>query len=329
MPSKNPLEFLKLLSNLIIRKDDDTEPQKIFRTFQSEIKEIDVEKRELTAIASTEKRDSAGDVILQNGWDFSRFQKNPVIPFAHNYSEPPIGKATKIWKEGNKETGRKTVFRMKFADHEKAETVFQLYAGGFMRAFSVGFIPNEWDDKEEKIKEGTEEKTQWTRYYKSQILLEISGVPVPANDEAVTLALKAGIIKKDSAKKFFNFGNKDFLFDKKNHEDEEKSIIPQKKQQILFDEYHETIKEYRRIFEKIRQLFGVDPEKDEIKSILKTFEALNDALASEEDIDTLGNKGQKPQSDSANQKQNSKQARTASKEKLLEIATEAAEAGVS
>jgi hypothetical protein len=66
----------------------------------------------------------------------------------------------------------------------KAKIIFDLYAGGFLHASSVGFIPTEFD----KQKDGS------TDYYtiKQAELLEVSAVSVPAN-AAATLAKSIGI----------------------------------------------------------------------------------------------------------------------------------------
>jgi len=73
----------------------------------------------------------------------------------------------------------------------KAKIIFDLYAGGFLHASSVGFIPTEFD----KQKDGS------TDYYtiKQAELLEVSAVSVPAN-AAATLAKGIGVEMDDFRK---------------------------------------------------------------------------------------------------------------------------------
>ena len=106
--------------------------------------------------------------------------------FAHNYTQPPIGKATRVWKSDGQ-----LKFNIEFAkeeDYPFADTVYRLYKGGFMKATSVGFIPDP-----DSIVEGDGEKAP-KRTYKKQELLELSAVPVPSNPNALVQAQEEGVI---------------------------------------------------------------------------------------------------------------------------------------
>lgn len=142
-----------------------------------EIKSVDREARTFWAVASTEEKDRDGDVIASKGWDLKHFKENPVVLWAHDYRELPVAKALNIQKgEG------KLRFKPQFAEHEKAQAVFDLYADGFLKAFSVGFIPKVAEDMEEGGK-----------FYKQAELLEISAVPVPSNPGALAEIRAKGI----------------------------------------------------------------------------------------------------------------------------------------
>jgi HK97 family phage prohead protease len=156
-----------------------------------EIKKVDEEKRTITAIGSKEIIDRDGDVIKVAGVDTKNYKKNPVVLWSHNHRELPIGKATgkKVWREGDE-----LKFKIKFATAEenpKAEYVYNLYKGGYLNSFSIGFIPDmseiEFPQEEGKNKK---KKQPWRIFNKVE-LLEISAVPVPANAAAVM----AGISK--------------------------------------------------------------------------------------------------------------------------------------
>lgn len=129
------------------------------------------EKGEIVGIASTETADRHGEKIKQDGWDLKDFKKNPVIMASHQYQDFPIGKATRI---AVKE--KKLVFKMLFSEaSQKAKEASQLVQEGILNCFSVGFVPKEYDKKNENIITKAE-------------LLEISLVSVPANPQAVVVA---------------------------------------------------------------------------------------------------------------------------------------------
>lgn len=167
------------------------------RQFTGEIKGIDEREQTLTAYITTNARDRMDEVLEPSGADIRQFRKNPVVLFAHSYAEPPIGKA--LW---TKPDDKGIVSKVKFASTAFAQEIFNLYKEGFMKAFSVGFIPKEWTD-------GDGKKTPKRTYTKWE-LLEYSAVPVPANPEALTNALQRGIISEQT---------KHMLEEKEEHKD--------------------------------------------------------------------------------------------------------------
>ena len=148
----------------------------------------EVSDRVLQFIGSTETQDRDGEVIKAEGWDLKNYKKNPIFMWAHRYTDPPIGKAKRVWvdKESNE-----LKFNIEFAPpetYEFADTIYKLYKGEFLKATSVGFVPDE-----DGIIEGDGKKTP-KRTYTKQELLELSGVPVPSNPEALISARDAGVI---------------------------------------------------------------------------------------------------------------------------------------
>lgn len=145
------------------------------------MKSLNDEERSIEFIGSTATADRYGDVIVQAGWEIGNFTKNPVVPWGHNYSEPPVAQATEVGlRDGN------LFFKAKFATAEEypfADTIYKLYKGGYLRAFSVGFIPLEYSGN-------WEDGYVFTKCE----LLEVSCVTVPANPEALTLAFREGVV---------------------------------------------------------------------------------------------------------------------------------------
>jgi HK97 family phage prohead protease len=151
------------------------------RIFDGQIKSIDEKERTLTAYVSTNSRDRMDEVLMPEGVDLSKFKKNPIVLWAHDYTQPPIGKALWIKRDGSG-----IISKMQFANTEFAQEIFNLYKDGFMKAFSVGFIPKE-------AKDGDGEKSPRRTYTKWE-MLEYSAVPVPANPEALALAISKGMM---------------------------------------------------------------------------------------------------------------------------------------
>lgn len=150
--------------------------QTIYKIFNAKVKDLGEGK--LEAIVSTNDIDRHGEIVDIEGIDIKNYEKNPVVQWAHDYSLPPIAKTVEIKKE---KIGKKIVLRtvMEFAIgiSDFAKEIYELYKGGFMRAFSIGFIPDEMEGN---------------TYIKSE-LLEYSAVPIPANPNALLLAKSKGI----------------------------------------------------------------------------------------------------------------------------------------
>ena len=179
------------------------------------VSEINEDERTVTAVISTATVDRDREVLVPSGADLDNYLKNPVVPWSHNSSDPPIGKA--IWV---KRSHLRLTAKVKFALTERAEEVWQLFKGGFLQAFSVGFMP-----KEQPSPPTTEEiikNPAWAgarNMYRKWELLEFSPVTVPANPEALMLAYKNGSLKVCK-------GTMDMLEVKTTEPEEEELLIP-------------------------------------------------------------------------------------------------------
>lgn len=155
------------------------------------IKAIDKENYRLTMVASTQDVDRHGDTVLQAGWDIKPFGKNPVILNSHNYYDATevIARAENTRIEG-KGKRAKLIQEWVFAVNEnpKAKIIFDLYAGGFLHASSVGFIPRKFAEKPDGSRD-------WYVIEEAE-LLEVSAVSVPAN--AMALAKSKGLVPEDA-----------------------------------------------------------------------------------------------------------------------------------
>jgi hypothetical protein len=102
-----------------------------------------------------------------------------VVALNHKYDGLAIAKTEQL-----DITSDGILARVKFPDlgvYDLADTVYELYKGGFMNAWSIGFIPLESSDRDG----GGREFKKWE-------LLEYSAVLVPDNPEALTMLRSKG-----------------------------------------------------------------------------------------------------------------------------------------
>jgi len=130
---------------------------------------------------STPTLDRDKDRVMPLGLDLTNYQKNPVLLWAHDYRSPHaiIGKAEDMRLD---QSGfhLKPVLRQPVNDHDPMSIIQALWDQKLIRAFSIGFNPTEFEENEEG---GLD-------YTRAEIL-EVSAVPVPANQEAVRSIAKS------------------------------------------------------------------------------------------------------------------------------------------
>ena len=131
--------------------------------------EVKQEAGEYRIVATTRDIDRDGEVVEPSGVrNFDAYlSRNPVILWAHDYGQPPVGKAT-----GGELKEDSIELTIEWADTEFGREIKYLYDNGFMSSFSIGFIPRDY-----KV---VNEVWHWTDWE----LLEVSAVPVPANSMA-------------------------------------------------------------------------------------------------------------------------------------------------
>lgn len=149
----------------------------------AEVEKAADQPRTIRFVASSEIVDSYGDIIRTAGWDLARFQRNPVLLWAHQSRELPIGTASPWVDEGRKQLLADATF-LSADENPFAEQVWRVIDAGALRAVSVGFMPT----VEPNILR--DEKNQWMTGFEfvGQELLELSVVSVPANPEALAIA---------------------------------------------------------------------------------------------------------------------------------------------
>ncbi len=151
---------------------------------------------------STKDLDRDGEILIPSGAVLDEFKLNPVVLWGHDYSQPPIG--SDQWIKIDKQNGIKA--KTVYASTDFAKDIFTLKKEGHLRSQSVGFIPIEsvesgkdgWTETLNELSDKWgEDWSKWLkkhvgdiyRIIKKWILLEHSDVAVPANAQALVIAV--------------------------------------------------------------------------------------------------------------------------------------------
>lgn len=135
-------------------------------------------------VASTATPDRYDDIVDQATWKLDRFKANPVVPWGHDYSIPPVGKAVSCQPEDGH-----LVAEIEWDTSEEnalGRLVAAQFAGGFLNTVSVGFRPGRSIPRSQMPKDSLLYKEAgYGKVFYDCELLEISAVVIPANPEAL------------------------------------------------------------------------------------------------------------------------------------------------
>jgi capsid assembly protease len=160
--------------------------RKYFVAEKMETKSAD--DRTVNIVISTKAIDRDNDTIDPEGFHLDNYRKNPVVLFAHDNTQPPIGRADSIESKNGKLSA---VTRFMPADLSPfSDTIFRMIGAKFLNAASVGFLPLEYSQVK---RDGSSGRAGEGIDFTKQELLEYSIVPVPSNPEALVGAKSAGI----------------------------------------------------------------------------------------------------------------------------------------
>ena len=157
--------------------------------------DIDIDEKTIKAVITTQVVDRDMEVVLTAGLDLSAIDPSqggpgPVLFMHDPYSV--IGKT--VWVKRGR---NKIVAMTKFADTPLANEVFSLYAGGFMRGWSIGM---DWMTIKRRRPEDDEIKKNpaWAKaeaIIETADVYEYSAVSIASNREALNKSWNAGMIK--------------------------------------------------------------------------------------------------------------------------------------
>lgn len=154
------------------------------------VEDVDRVKRIITHKINTDALDRYKTVILPRGMQSDNFSNNPTVHFNHDLSQLPIARNASL-----KVYDRKIVARTQFPRqglNELADTILEMYADGFLNAWSVSIDPIEQSvptlDELRKNPHWTEARCVFRKWD----LLEYSCVTVPGNQEVTRRAIERG-----------------------------------------------------------------------------------------------------------------------------------------
>lgn len=129
---------------------------------------------------NTASRDRDRDHVFPSGARVENYLKNPVVQWGHNYRDPwaTVGRTTDLTIT-DEYIDAEFELRPAANEHDPQNIVQLLWEGGWVRTASIGFIP----DAGKANTEGGMDFNGWE-------LLEWSLVPIPANQDALRLAVK-------------------------------------------------------------------------------------------------------------------------------------------
>ena len=123
----------------------------IRRAETGELREVDQAARTITIVAGTSNLVRDHMRILVDGYDLSQYQRNPVVPWSHNYWDPPVAKCVDMRTENGS-----LICRDLFPPegvYPFADMIFKMYSHPerFLRAASIGLNPLEHETQDDVL----------------------------------------------------------------------------------------------------------------------------------------------------------------------------------
>ncbi len=159
---------------------------KILKTYSAELT-VDAGKREVLAVISTDAIDRDNEVVLPKGLKKKNYAGNPIVLFGHD-TKCPIGKC--LWV---KEADGKILAKTYISDKTQlSRDVFGLMQDGVLSAFSIGFSSLKSSPPSPSEIKARPDLKDVRKIHREWEMFEYSVVPIPANPQALTLAVSKG-----------------------------------------------------------------------------------------------------------------------------------------
>ena len=141
----------------------------------------DDEKRPSYRFVMSDAEPDRADDIVEQTWNLSEFRQNPVAPYNHDYSAPPIGRWVDVEASGGVLRG--TLIPTPVDSYPLSQTVAALLSEGVLRTVSVGFRPGAVISRA-SLAADDDRRADRGAVYVSPRLLEASVTPMPMNPRA-------------------------------------------------------------------------------------------------------------------------------------------------
>ena len=170
------------------------------KTFPAVVKTSpDPAARTFSAMITTDALDRDAEVVLPTGMDKRDFMNNPVLLWMHD-AQQPIGRILALYRQDNGWAMDAQIAPRPqgFQGDWRPDAVWGLLQAGVLRGVSIGFLPTDSRPPSKKDIEtyGQSVRRVITRYR----LCEVSLVSVPANQEALVLAVSKGLLSSPTAR---------------------------------------------------------------------------------------------------------------------------------
>jgi HK97 family phage prohead protease len=191
-------------------KREPTRGERLLKTVTFDLRQANDADRTIEHVITARTVDRDGDVVEPMGVRTDNFKKNPVVLLGHSSWGFPVARNLALDKSPDQIMALTQFAGLDQAAPE-AETAYRLARDGFMKAWSIGFMPITWsEDKALPTQDG------W--WFKETELYEYSLVAIPSNPQALTnmakaFGLPAGATEKDfldavrkDRKRYFDVG---------------------------------------------------------------------------------------------------------------------------
>jgi hypothetical protein len=176
-----------------------------------DVQSVDAENYTVTGVFCTEDPNRNGEMNLLAGMDLSAFLLNPVLQWSHSWLGKPepedvLGNVSPLVVADGVLSGSA---HYAARENPKAMQAWNLVAGGYLRGYSIGFLPTSivgcWDDSTvletlpDHARQALESGAVWAVNVTSE-LMEISQVLTGADRKSVTQAVRDGACSPDFAR---------------------------------------------------------------------------------------------------------------------------------
>lgn len=141
-------------------------------------------ERAVVAVITTSTIDRDREIVQPGGLDTKAYLANPVVLYQHNGWSTPVGKC--LWIKRTPD-GAGLLAKVQFWKSAEAQDLYDLYASGFMSAFSIGFRTLEGSPPTPEEVRADPSKADCRFIHRKTELLEFSCVTIPCNPDAVVV----------------------------------------------------------------------------------------------------------------------------------------------